>query len=441
MQTGSATGPRLGTERFIPGINLAWRFALRELRGGMKGFYIFLACIALGVAAIAGVNSVAHSITYGIANEGQALLGGDVSFSVVQRDLPQKELDFINAAGKISKTIRTRAMARLPDGSDQALIELKAIDAAYPHYGKFTGNTGQLEYNKLGTNNAYVDQSLLDRLNLQIGQKVNIGQISFIIAQTIANEPDRIGEGMAFGSKVIISQEAMEATQLIKPGSLIRYSYLLKNPALSQNDLKQLIDTAQTDFAETGWRIRSREDAAPALSRNIKRFSQFLTLVGLTALIVGGVGIANAIRTFLETKRPAIASFKSLGAPGRFVFQVYLIQIMLLACVGIIIGLVLGTMAPFVAAQALAGLVPVSSEALFFPQALALGAVFGLLTALTFTIRPLANSNEIPAAALFRSTSFTAQTRLRPIYMLMLAASVLALVTMALLNSDNQQIA
>ncbi len=426
---------------FIPGLRLAWRFALRELRGGMKGFYIFLACIALGVGAIASVGSVARSITHGIASEGQVLLGGDASFSVLQKDLPPKELAFLHAAGEISRTTRTRAMARLADGSDQTLIELKAIDSAYPHYGELTGPAGSLEFDVLGKNRAYVDQSLLDRLNIKIGQSINIGQSSFIITQTIENEPDRIGEGMAFGAKVIVSHEAMALTQLIKPGSLIRYTYQLKNPDITRSSLKNLIQTAQKKFPNTGWRIRSRENAAPALTRNIQRFSQFLTLVGLTALIVGGVGIANAIRAFLETKRPVIATLKSLGSPGNFVFKVYLIQIMVLACLGIVIGLVLGTLAPFVAAQTLSGLVPISQDTLFSPQALALGAAFGILTALVFTIQPLANSNEIPAAALFRSTGFSLQTLPRPVYLIMMLAGILALVGLAIFNSDDRFVA
>jgi putative ABC transport system permease protein len=426
---------------FKPGLNLAWRFALRELRGGMKGFYIFLACIALGVGAIAAVNSVARSITYGISNEGQALLGGDISFSVLQRDLPQNELNFLKNAGEISRSTRTRAMARLPDGSDQGLIELKAIDEAYPHYGDFNGPDGRLKHNELGLNNAYVDQSLIDRLNIKIGDTIDIGQASFIISQTIASEPDRLGEGMAFGAKVIISHEAMALTQLIKPGSLIRYTYQLKDPSLSPAGLASLIEEAQTRFPDTGWRIRSRENAAPSLARNIQRFSQFLTLVGLTALIVGGVGIANAIRAFLETKRPVIATFKSLGAPGGFVFLIYLIQIMLLALLGVVIGLVLGALAPLAAGQALVGLVPISREVLFFPTALGLGAAFGLLTALAFTILPLANSNEIPAAALFRSTGFTLNSLPKPKYLAIIIIAILALVSLAIFSSEKRDIA
>ncbi len=426
---------------FSPGLRLAWRFALRELRGGIRGFYIFLACIALGVGAISGVNSVARSITHGISSEGQALLGGDASFSVVQKDIGEKELAFLQANGEVSRITSTRAMARLPDGSDQTLIDLKSIDKAYPHYGEFTGPKGKLEFSELGTSNAYVDQLLLDRLKINVGDLINIGESSFTVLQTIENEPDRISEGMAFGSKVIISDEAMLQTSLIKPGSLIRYSYQLKTGSMAASELNNFIKSAQTRFENTGWRVRSRDNAAPALARNIERFSQFLTLVGLTALIVGGVGVANAIRAFLDTKRPVIASFKSLGAPGGLVFQIYLIQIMLLACIGIAIGLVIGALAPFAAAEALAGLVPVSREALFFPQALALGAIFGLLTAFTFAILPLATSREIPAAALFRSSGFSLNKMPRPIYIAMVAASIISLVALAILNSESRFIA
>lgn len=426
---------------FKPGFMLAWRFALRELRGGLKGFYIFLACIALGVGAISGVNSVARSITHAISGEGQALLGGDISFSVLQRDLKVDELDYLKNLGTLSKSTGTKAMARLPDSSGQTLIELKSVDNAYPLYGALTGPSGPLNSKSLKNNEAYVDQLLLDRLNIKIGDTINVGEAKLVIRDTIITEPDRLSEGMAFGPKVIVSHLGMKSTDLIKPGSLIRYTYKLKNTLLDKTATKNLIKNANTKFPEIGWRIRTKNNAAPALSRNIERFSQFLTLVGLTSLIVGGVGIANAIQAFLETKMAVIATFKSLGATGGFIFQVYLLQIMLLAILGIALGLVLGVLAPYGAAYALSGIVPISSEALFFPNALALGTLFGILTALTFAIRPLAGSNDIPAAALFRSSSANHSTIPAPVYLAALLASISALVFLAIFNSENKFIA
>ncbi len=132
----NASAPASGSDAVTPSsVLLALRFALRELRGGLSGFYIFLACIALGVAAISGVNSVARSITQGIGEEGQQILGGDVAVSLVQQEIGPEQLTFLERFGAVSKTSTLRAMGRLPDGSDQTLIELKAVDDAYPLFG------------------------------------------------------------------------------------------------------------------------------------------------------------------------------------------------------------------------------------------------------------------------------------------------------------------
>ncbi|MBL4891105.1 MAG: ABC transporter permease [Rhizobiaceae bacterium] len=430
------------SNHFKPGLALAWRFASRELRGGLRGFYVFLACIALGVAAISGVNSVARSITHSISSEGQAILGGDASFSIVQRDLPDKERKFLNDNGKISRLTRTRAMARLPDiegqKANQMLIELKAIDEDYPLFGKFEGQNGAVSSADLMDNLAIVDQILLDRLEISIGDSINVGETTFTITDTIKTEPDRIGEGLGFGPKVIVSHTGMKATGLIKPGSLIRYTYNLKLEDPDSKALEKIIKSANNDFSSTGWRVRSRENAAPALSRNIKRFSQFLTLVGLTSLIVGGVGVANAIRAFLETKRPVIATFKSLGAPGGFIFLVYLLQILVLAIIGVLGGLVLGALAPIGAASALSGLLPISDELVFFPDALGLGAVYGMLTAFSFAVWPLGIARDVPAADLFRSAGYSQKFWPRPFYLIMLIVSIALLVGLAVFLSENR---
>lgn len=425
----------------IAHLNLAWRFARRELRGGLSGFFVLIACIALGVGAISGVNTVARSITHAISSEGQLILGGDVSFSVVQQDIPKEARAFLQNRGEITKITSMRAMARLEDGSDQSLIELKGVDQAYPLYGDLEGNRGKLETKTLGPDQAWVDRVLLDRLNLKLGDVILIGKKSFTLVNTIKSEPDRIGEGVGFGPKVIISSTAMMKTGLIQPGSMVRYTYHMKNPQADSIQLKQIIDKARTQFSEVGWRIRSRNNAAPALSQNIARFSQFLTLVGLTALIVGGVGVANAIRAFLERKRPVIATFKSLGAPTHLIFFTYLFQILTLASLGIMLGLCIGIAAPFAAAYALEGLVPISRDALIYPSALVLGAVFGLITAFTFAVWPLALSLETPVAALFRSSSFKAIKIPRVVYIFATGAGIIALASLAIYISENKIVA
>ena len=422
--------------------SLAVRFALRELRGGLRGFYIFLACIALGVGAISGVNSVAQSITSGIAAEGKGILGGDIAFSLNQRQFNPDELLFIKRFGKISTVGKLRAMARLPDGSDQVLVEVKAVDNAYPLHGELTSSP-QDAASSLAENDgsAIVDPLLLDRLHIKIGDKIKLGSREIIITGTISNEPDRVGDGVGFGPKILISHAALMQSGLVQPGSLIGWSNRLVLDDPSDKNLKQIIESARKKFPDAGWRIRSRSNAAPALSRNIERFSQFLTLVGLTALIVGGVGVANAIRAYLEGKRQVIASFKSLGAPAEFVFSVYLIQIMFLATIGIAIGLLIGAAMPFIAKTALADIIPVGSSGTFYPGALALGAIYGFLAALAFAIWPLAQARDIPATALFRENDRSNRIWPRPIYIVLMVLLIVTLASLAIFFAEQRMIA
>ena len=424
------------------GFALALRFALRELRGGLRGFYIFLACIALGVGAISGVNSVARSITGGIEAEGKGILGGDMSFSLNQRQLNPDEMSFINQFGMVSAIGQLRAMARLPDGSDQVLVEVKAIDSNYPLNGKLTSQPPTASAGLASSDNqALVDPLLLDRLDIKIGDAIKLGSREIIITGTIAEEPDRVGDGVGFGPKMLISRATLDKSGLIQPGSLVRWSYRLLLSDPSDQNLKQILENARQTFPDAGWRIRTRANAAPELSRNIDRFSQFLTLVGLTALIVGGVGVANAIRSYLEGKRQVIASFKSLGAPAEFVFAVYLLQIMMLAVVGITFGLLIGAAMPFIAKIVLADIIPVGGGSAFYPGALALGAIYGLLAALAFAVWPLAQARDVPATALFRENDRGNNIWPRPIYMIIMFLLIITLAGMAIYFADQRRIA
>ncbi len=422
-------------------LKLAFRFALRELRGGLTGFYVFLACIALGVAAISGVNAVALSITSGIVEEGKTLLGGDAAFSTTQRTLTDDERSWLKTKGSISEAATMRAMARLPDGSDQSLIELKAVDTAWPLQGVLTTQPESSAATLRGSDGVTVDEILLARLNIKIGDQLNIGSGTYTVSGIITEEPDRVSDGFSVGPKVIMSTTSLEQSKLIRPGSLVKWTnrVVLNDP--SEENLLAVIEEAKTKFPEAGWRIRSRGNAAPALTRNVERFSQFLTLVGLTALIVGGVGVANAVRAFLDTKSSVIASFKSLGAPAWFVFSIYLIQILLLAGIGILIGLVIGTALPFVAKSALAGILPVGSTSAFHPAALLSAVAYGILTALAFALWPLGQARDIPATALFRNASRDDAPRPRFSYVLATAVVVTALIALAVWQAADKRVA
>ncbi|MGH6775210.1 ABC transporter permease [Brucella tritici] len=410
--------------------SLALRFALREMRGGLSGFYIFLACIALGVAAIGGVNSVARSVSTGIASEGQSILGGDVSFALNQREVSAEERAFIEKQGRMAESATMRSMARMPDGSDQSLVEVKAVDAAYPLYGELKVQPQQsladMTGEKDGIYGAAVAQDFLNRMDLSLGAKVLLGSQTFELRGLIESEPDLLSSGFNFAPRFLVSLDGLRASGLIQPGSLVDHIYKVALPdGAPDAAIAEVRRQAAADFPDAGWNIRSRANAAPALSANIERFSQFLTLVGLTALIVGGVGVANAVRAYLDGKRGVIATFKSLGAPARFAVLVYLVQIMVIGFIGIVLGLILAAIIPYAAAMALANYLPVAGGGGFFPGALALAAVFGLITTLAFAIIPLGRARDIPATALFREQGFE-QRGLPPLLYLGLAVLLIA---------------
>ncbi|WP_310621827.1 ABC transporter permease [Flexibacterium corallicola] len=428
------------TDTHKAGIKLALRFALREMRGGLKGFYIFIACIALGVTAIAGVASVSRALTEGILQEGQSILGGDISFSVVHQKLEDQETQFLEDLGPVSQVATLRAMARTPDARDQTLVELKSVDDFYPLYGTVRLESGQDPTKALAAQAGdfwpgVADPSLLTRLDLSVGDTINVGRILVRIVDRITAEPDKLSGGLSIGPRLMISQEALQASDLLHPGSLVRYHYRLRfNQPVSDAQIIDVIESAKQQFPNAGWRIRSRTNAAPNLQRNVERFAQFLTLVGLTSLIVGGVGVANAVRSYLETKKEVIASLKSLGASGDFVFQIYLIQILILASIGIVIGLFFGAIVPFIAIEALSNVLPIEAAPSIYPAQLFLGLVYGLLTALTFAIWPLGRAHDVPPTVLFRdqvSTRFR-YPRLRYIVATLITVSVLIGLAMVL---------
>src|SRR5437868_5312015 len=203
----------------------ALRFALRELRGGLRGFYIFIACIALGVAAIAGVGSVTRVMADAIASRGNEILGGDIAFALAQRRATGEERQFLAGAGTVSEVATLTGMARRPDGADAALVEVKAVDTAYPLYGSFTakggGDLGSLIASRGTAYGAVADQELLVRLGLSLGDTILVGNAPLAVTGIVDDEPDRLSAGAGFGPRLLISQAALDASGLVQPGSIV----------------------------------------------------------------------------------------------------------------------------------------------------------------------------------------------------------------------------
>ena len=417
--------------------SLALRYALRELRGGLRGFYVFIACIALGVMAIAGVGSVAASLSEGLTREGRTLLGGDVAFSLIQREAKPEEVAFLRTRGEVSVAATLRAMTRTDDGR-LALVELKAVDANYPMLGGLTLDpnmpVADLLTERDGAFGAAVDSTLLARLDLKLGDRVTIGNAAFQIRSVVEAEPDKLAGNVGLGPRFLISEASLRATGLLQPGSLVRWNYRLKLPDNAADDraAAQLIESARNALPEAGWEIRSRGNASPQLERTISRFTQFLTLVGLAALLVGGVGVANAVKSHIDRRRDVIASFKALGATGRDVFTIYLTQVVVLAGIGSVIGLAAGAALPFVIVGVFGKLLPLPVIPALHPDELALSFIYGLLTALAFGLWPLGRVHDVPVAALFREEVAREWHRPRWSYLAMMAVVIVLLIAVAI---------
>jgi len=425
---------------------LALRYAVRELRGGLRGFGVFIACIALGVMAIAGVGSVAQGLADGLAQAGSTILGGDLNFALVQREATDAERHFLDAHGTVSVVATLPTMARAEDGRT-TLVEIKAVDSVYPLFGAVTiepdmplpallQQTGEVF-------GAAADPALLTRLDLKVGDRVTIGKATIELRAMLKNEPDRLSGGIGFGPRLLVSREALRASALLQPGSLVRYGYRLRLPAGNASDraLAAVDEAARAALPDAGWDIRTRKRASPQLERNVERFSQFLTLVALTSLLVGGVGVANAVASHLARKRDAIATMKALGATGADVFAIYCAQIMLVALFATLIGAAIGAALPFAIVAAFGSIIPLPVAAAFYPGELLLSIVYGLLTALAFALWPLGRAHDVSVSMLFRDTVAGERAWPRRRYVIATALIIAALAALAIVAAYDRRLA
>lgn len=421
---------------------LALRLARRELRGGTRGFRIFIACLALGVAAIAAVGSTRAMLEESISTDSREILGGDLLIDIVHRPATPDERSAMDESGIVAASAEMRAMARAENArATRTLVELKTVEDTYPLYGALETAPALPRAALLDQSNglwgAAAAPELLTRLGISVGDVLQIGDARFEVRAAIRQEPDRVGGSGLFslGPRVLISAAALPDTALVQPGSLIHYNYRVRLPA--NVPAGDFIETLNTDFPDAGWRIRTLDESSPQLTRLIGRVTLFLSFVGLTALLVGGVGVANAVRAWLEGKTGSIATLKCIGAPRALVFRVYLLQVLALAMLGITAGLVGGAALPMVAADLLARVVPIRIATGLFPEPLAIAALFGLLTALTFSVWSIARAGDVPAGSLFRTLVDPSRGWPRLPYILFTAVLAAALAALAILTASD----
>ena len=424
-------------------LSLALSIALRELRAGAGRLSIFVLCIALGVAAVAAIGSLSASFDEALARQGRLLIGGDLSFELIHRQADSAERAALESLGEVSESASFRAMARSAEGKS-ALVEVKAVDNAYPLYGDVSITRAERPGPVWRDPDVVlVERTLLDRLNLDIGSKIAIGDATVTIGGILGEQPDRLADRLAYGPKLLMFRDTLAHTGLVQPGSLIRWTYRVKLPEPRSADKEFLVETrnnVEKQFPQSGFAIHDWTDPAPSLRRDADRFTQFISFVGLTALLLGGIGVGNAIRSYMAKKREVIATFKCLGATSRLVLLVYLIQALLLATVGIAIGLLIGALTPALLAALYADALPITLAVEPHPMPLIAAALAGLLTMVLFVLWPLGRAASVSPAVLMRAHLSEERERSPWPYAVGSAVAGIALFALAIAGSEERAI-
>lgn len=419
---------------------LSARIARREMRGGLRGFRIFLACLALGVAAIAAVGLVKASIQAGLTREGASLLGGDAEIEFTYRFASDAERDWIdNVAIRTSEVVdfRSLAVAGTGDNPDRGLTQVRAVDDLYPLQGRVKLEPPMdLAVALAGDGNrpgAVMERALADRLALQPGGVFKLGLQEFVLSSILVRYPDNVSGGFGLGPRTMVLTRDLAASGLITEGTLYSTRYRIDLPPEADLDALQL--DAETRFEDTGLRWRDSRRGAGGTERFVDRLGSFLVLVGLSGLAVGGVGVSSAVRSYLAGRTETIATLRSLGATRRMVFLIYFLQIGALTILGIAIGLALGCAlflgaAPFIEAQ-----LPIPANFRVYPMPLVEAGLYGVLTALIFTLWPLARVEDIRAATLFRDAMAAGKLLPRAAFVVVTVMLVAVLIGAAILFS------
>jgi putative ABC transport system permease protein len=413
----------------------AFRIAARDLRGGLRGFRIFLACLTLGVAAIAAVGSVRQAVQTGLEEEGAVILGGDAEMTFVYRMATEEEAAWMAArALAVSETVdfRSMAVAEVEGETVRGLTQLRGVDGLYPLFGEVGLDPAMTIEDALATTDlpgAVMHPTLIAQMGLQIGDRITFGVQEFELRAALTDEPDMAGGNFGPGPRTLVRLDALEGSGLLGPGTLYNSQYRLALP--EGTDLAALEAEARRLFADTGMRWKDARNAAPSLGRFVERIGAFLVLVGLAGLAVGGVGISAAVRSYLTGKTETIATLKTLGAERRTIFTVYFLQIGAMTLLGLVLGLALGAVLPLGLAPLIAGALPVPAGFGIHPGPLAEAALYGALTALIFTLWPLARVEQVRAAALYREAAGLSRRWPRWPFLLVIAGLVAALVAAA----------
>ena len=419
--------------------SLAWHFARCEIRGSVARFRVFLAALMLGVAAIGAVGSVAEAMRAGIDNNARSLLGGDFELSSLHIPPAENLLEFASAAGARSDIIQMRAMLGRKQTQNQPaarkLVELKAVDTAYPLVGEVTLSPDMGLANALADKGAIAAPALLAALDLDIGDTATLGEITVTIRASLTAEPDQSISFVGFGPRLIIGADTLKASGLQQEGAFISYKMRLR---LQDTSRIPAIEAGLAERVEGSYvRLRTLASAGAGFERFVERAELFLMLVGLTALLIGGLGVSGAVRAWLLSRMNVIATLKCLGASSKLIFRVYILQVMVIASLGVGAGVLIAGLTPFLTANFFAAYVNVPIMTDLYARPLLLAAGFGMLTTFVFAVWPLSRTRHIRAAHLFRSLMQMPSGRPSPTAFTAVMGGVIGLLALAVLATGN----
>lgn len=404
-----------------------FRMAWRETRGAWRHFLYFFACIAIGVGALVGVSLFGTNMELAVTKEARGLLGGDLEIRLtrplslagqaVLNSLGERDMVFTHVSELVAMAARATPGSFMTQSTQ--IIELKAVESAYPLYGAIRLDSSHALDGLLHPNEsrcggrscfgAVVQESLLIRMGLSVGDQLKIGQALFLITGIVRTEPDRMANAFTLGPRVIIAQEGLLAAELIKAGSRVRERYLVKTaPAMP---LEPLLSELRDRLAADSARVSSYRTAQSQLRQFLEQLSRYLGLIGLTALFIGGLGVGTSIHAFLRDKLRTIAILKAVGADSTTVVSTYVVQAIFLGCVGSFAGILLGivlqrALPPLAAALFVSDILDQLGVSFELSQSsiwpLLKGALLGLLSTLLFTLWPLLKIRDIHPGAIFR---------------------------------------
>lgn len=416
----------------------AWRIARRELAGGLRaglaGFRVFLLCLALGVAAIAAIGLTGEAIERGLGAEGARLLGGDAQITFTYRFATPEERAWMEGAGAVSEIAEFRSLARA--GGDSALTQVKAVDGAYPLIGTVALDPPIPLDEALAGGRVVVAPELAGRLGLSPGDRMQLGARSYEVAALIVREPDASVD-FGLGPRTLLRRDALEGSELLTQGTLFDSAYRIDLPPGA--DPAALRAELDARFGGSGARWQDARDGAPGVSEFVRTLEDFLILVGLAGLAVGGVGVSAAVRAYLGRKTAVIATLRTLGATRNTVFAAYLMQIGVLALAGVALGLALGAALPLALSPVIEAALPIPARFAPYPGPLAEAGVYGLLAAALFALWPLARTETVRPAALYRDAGGAGGGgRPRARYLIALAVLAALLVGIAAVLQGNR---